>query len=314
MNQVNGGKNGLSRTEQQLTAHLIQSATNEWWTFAPVNPPLLDRYRKQMIPMWKRSLQVEFIERGLMVSPDKITKAEDYTATKLTLGRAGKTDHIPVTLITPRRDTLRTMVVLAHPNGRAGYVNADGTPKGLARQLIDRNIAVILVDLLQTGEAIDATADAKRDYAKNFFTTYNRTDVQERVQDLVTVCAFAQTHGKGRTVVLNGAGRTGLWALLAAPASDALVADCAQFDSTSDEGFLAHDVFAPGLRKLGGFEGVAAINTGNPLLLHNVSDKFTTSYLKRVYKGMHVPESFRTETAALDDEKLAAWIAGLKAR
>jgi hypothetical protein len=173
---------------------------------------------------------------------------------------------------------------------------------------------VVLVDLFQTGGNNDPAADAKRDYTKNFFTGYNRTDLQERVQDLVTVCAFAQTHGKGRTVVLNGAGRAGLWALLAAPASDALIADCAQFDSTSDEGFLARDIFSPGLRKLGGFEGVAAINTGNPLLLHNVSDKFTTGYLKLVYKKMRVPDNFREETAALDDEKLATWVAGLKPR
>ena len=301
-------------TEQQLAAYLIQSATNDWWTFAPVNPPILERYRKQMIPMWKRSLQVEFVERGLMVLPDKITKAENYTATKLTLGRAGRADRLPVTLITPRRDTLRTIAVLAHPDGRAGYVNAEGAPKGLAKQLLDRNIAVLLVDLFQTGANHDPAADAPRDYTKNFFTGYNRTDVQERVQDLVTACAFAQTHGQGRTVVLNGTGRAGLWALLAAPACDALVADCAQFDSTSDESFLARDIFSPGLRKLGGFEGVAAISTGHPLLLHNVSERFSTRYLKRVYQGMHVPENFREETAALDDEKLASWIAGLKTR
>jgi dienelactone hydrolase len=301
-------------TEEQLTAYLIRSATNELWTYAPVNPPLLERYRKQMIPAWKRSLQVEFIERGLMVLPGKITKAEDYTSTKLTLGRTGRGDRVPVTLITPRRDTLRTMIVLAYPDGRAAYLNADGSPRGLARKLLDKNLAVLLVDAFLTGESADAAADKKRDYAKEFFTTYNRTDVQERVQDLVTACAFAQSHSKGRSVVLCGFGRAGLWAMLAAPAADAVVADCAQFDATSDQSFLAHDIFSPGLRKLGGFEGVAAINTGNPLLLHNTGDKFTTSYLQKVYKGMHVPELFRQEIAALSEEEIAKWVADLKPR
>ena len=302
-------------TEEQLTQYLIKNTTNEWWTYAPVNPPLLERYRKQMIPAWKRSLQVEFIERGLMVQPGKITKAQDYTATKLTLGRAGRGDKIHVTLLTPRRDTLRTMVVLAHPDGRAAYLDAGGEPKGLARKLLEKNLAVLLVDTFLTGEAAEAAADKKRDYAKDFYTTYNRTEVQERVQDLGTACAFAQTHSKGRThLVICGTGRAGLWAMLAAPACDALVADCAQFDSTSDQSFLARDVFAPGLRKLGGFEGVAAINTGNPLLLHNAGDKFTTSYLKHVYKKMHVPELLRAETAAASDDKIAEWVADLKPR
>ena len=299
-------------TEEQLTAYLIQNITNEWWKYAPVNPPLLERYRKQMLPAWKRSLQVEFVERGLMVQPDKITKAESYTATKLTLGRTGRGDRVPVTLITPRRDTLRLMVVLAHPEGRSAFAN--GTePRGLARRLIDKNIAVLLVDTFQTGEATNRAA-AKRDYAKDFFTTYNRTDLQERVQDLVTACAFASSHSKGRKVVLCGVGRAGLWATLAAPAADTLIADCAQFDSTDDRNLLAPDLFSPGLRKLGAFEGVAAISATNPLLLHNTGEKFTTSFLRMVYRGMHVPELYREERAVLSDDQIVDWVSQLRVR
>ena len=304
---------GDSVTEEQLTQYLIKSATNEWWTYAPVNPPLLERYRRQMLPAWKRTMQVEFIERGLMVQPDKVTKAQDYTATKLALGRTDRGDRIPVTLITPRRDTLRLMVVMAHPDGQRGFLGNDGAPKGLARKLIDRNLAVLLVDTFQTGSASNAAP--KRDYfSSNFFTTYNRTDVQERVQDLVTACAFAQTHGKGRRVAMYGHGRAGLWAWLASPAGDALAADCAQFDSTNDGNFLAQDLFAPGLRRIGAFEGIAAINTTHPLLLHNTGDKFTTSFLRKVYRGMHVPDAFRQEPGVLSEDEVADWLAKLQVR
>lgn len=299
-------------TEEQLTRYLITTATNDWWTYAPINPPLLERYRRQMLTAWKRTLQVEFIERGLMVLPGRITKAEDYTSTTLALGRVGKGDRIPATLITPRRDTLRLMAVLAHPDGQRAFLNADGSPKGLARKLIDKNLAVLMFDSFQTGGATNA--GPKRDYKANFFTTYNRTDIQERVQDLVTVCAFAQTHGKGRKVALCGLGRAGLWTMLAAPASDALAADCAEFDSSDDRNFLAQDLFAPGLRKIGGFEGVAAINTTHPLLLHNTGEKFSTAYLNKVYRGMHVPEAFRQEKASLNEDAIVDWLSNLQVR
>jgi dienelactone hydrolase len=294
-------------TQQQLTAYHTQAATNHWWTSAPINPPLLERYRKETVPAWKRSLQVEFVERGLMVQPEKITKAQDYTATRMLLGRAGKGDKLQAMLITPRRDALRTMVVLAHPEGRAAFLDAKDEPKGLARKLIDRGLAVLLLDTFQP----DGRA---RDYGANFFTTYNRTEVQERVQDLVTACAFAQAHSKGRRVALYGAGRAGLWAMLAAPASDALVADCSGFDSTDDRNLLAADLFSPGLRKLGAFEGVASINAGNPLLLFNTGDRFTTSFLRKVYRGMHVPERFREEKVALTDDEISQWIAEMPGR
>ena len=297
-------------TEEQLTDYLIHSATNEWWTYAPINPPLLERYRQQMLPAWKHTLQADFIERGLGALPEKITKETDYTLTRLTLTRAGKGDRVPVTAITPRRDTLRLMTVLAHPEGQAAFLDAHGAPRGLARRLLDQNIAVLLVDTFGTG----ATHAKPRDYFADFYTTYNRTEVQERVQDLVTACAFARTHSKDRRVILCGTGRAGLWAMLAAPASDALVADCAQFDSTTDQSFLAPDIFSPGLRKIGGFEGVAAISATNPLLLHNVGDKFSTSFLRKVYRGMHVPERYRQETAALDAGEIATWISKLQAR
>jgi len=300
-------------TEEQLTEYLIKSATNDWWTYAPINPPLLDRYRGQMLPAWKRSLQVEFIERGLMVEPENITKGLDYNATKLTIGRLGKADKIPVTLITPRRDTLRTMVLLAHPDGRGAFLEKDGTPKGLARKLLDKNLAVLLIDTFLTGELAEPGVKP-RNYFTELFTTYNRTDVQQRVQDLITACAFGQTHGKGRRVVLCGLGRAGLWAMLAAPASDGLVADCAQFDSTDDRNLLAPDLFSPGLRKLGAFEGVATISATNPLLLHNVGDKFTTGFISRVYQKMHVPERYRQEPASLNDDRIADWISQLPAR
>jgi len=300
-------------TEERLIDYLMKSAVNERQTYAPVNPPLLERYRRQMVPAWKRTLQVEFIERGLMVQPERITKGENYTATRLTLGRTGRGDRVPATLITPRRDTMKLMAVLAHPDGQRAFLDADGKPAGLASQLIEKNLAVLLVDFFQTTGNTNATAP-KRDYFSNFFTTYNRTDVQERVQDLVTACAFAQTHGKGRRVALCGLGRAGLWALLAAPASDALVADCAQFDSSDDRNFLARDLFAPGLRKIGAFEGIAAINTTHPLLLHNTGGKFTTEFLRHVYRGMHVPEAYREEKEALSEEKIAEWLADLKVR
>jgi dienelactone hydrolase len=301
-------------TEEQLTAYLIRSATNDLWSRKPINPVLMAQYRKQMLPAWKRSLQIDSTERALNVEPGRITKLNDCTVTRLALGRSGRGDRVPVVMITPRRDPLRTLAVLAHPDGKSAYLDADGAPKGLARELISKEIAVLLVDTFLTGELADDKAAEARDYFTNFFTTYNRTDVQERVQDIVTVCSFAQAHSKGRRVVLCGSGRAGLWTLLAAPVADAVAADCVQLNSTDDRELLARDLFTPGLRKLGAFEGVPLIAGVNPLLVHNTGGKFTTNYLTAVYKGMHVPEKLRAETAKLDDSAVAKWISELRLR
>src|SRR5439155_7586170 len=69
----------------------------------------------------------------------------------------------------------------------------------LSTLLLDRGYTVILACASSAGERADQFAD--------FYTTYNRTEVQERVRDLVRVCAFARGYHKVREVILCGLGR-----------------------------------------------------------------------------------------------------------
>ena len=215
-------------------------------------------------------------------------------------------------MFTPAKDELRVITVLAHPDGKKAHLNSEGLPTGVAKELLARNQSVVLLDTFLTGELADETAAGARKQTSGFFTVYNRTDVQERVQDLVTACAFAQTHGKGRHVVLCGSGRAGLWALLAAPAADAVVADCAQLDVRSDRALMEQDLFAPGLRKLGAFEAAPVLAAPNSLLIHNTGDAFSTDWITSAYASAKKTGALRRETKALDAVAQAEWIAQLK--
>src|SRR5258705_3525412 len=171
--------------------------------------------------------------------------------------------------ISPEKDAYRVLALLVHPKGKAAYLDESGAPKGLAKELLDRNHPVLLVDTFLTGELADENASAARKHLTSFFSTYNRTDLQERVQDLITTCAIGQAHGKGRRAVICGQGGAGLWALLAAPAASGVVADCDALDESNDQALLKQELFSPGLRKIGGFQRAAALATPNPLLAYN---------------------------------------------
>ena len=108
-----------------------------------------------------------------------------------------------------------------------------------------------------------------------FFTTYNRTLLQERARDLVSICKETQNmESKKARVILCGSGRAGLWCLLAAPAADAVVADCDQVDVFKDDNLLAPDLFCPGIRNVDTFMGAAILAAPHPLLMHNLSSRF----------------------------------------
>jgi hypothetical protein len=153
------------------------------------------------------------------------------------------------------------------------------------------------------------------DQFKDFFTTYNRTLSQKRVRDLTTLCAIVRGFGRGKVtpvnVVLCGDGRAGLWALLAAPAADAVVADCAGMDTTDDQAFLAPDIFCPSLRAMGGFETGAILAAPNPLLLHNTGQAFTTDQIGRSYRALRSAKKLRVDTSPLDQDALLNWLARL---
>jgi len=79
----------------------------------------------------------------------------------------------------------------------------------------------------------------------------------------VNTCSIAQTadprpHRTFR-VVLLGTGVAGLWALLAAPAADVVVADVNNMDISDDQTLLDFNLFTPGLRNIGSFEGAALL-------------------------------------------------------
>ena len=296
-------------TEDQLVQNLISQYQRAWQEPLPINPPLLERHKQLWLPAWKHTLQAAFVQQGLLVQAQKMRKFPDYNLTELALGRAGQGDRLPAVLLTPRRDTAHTVVILAHPQGKSAFLDASSAPTGLAKDLLARGLSVLTADLFLTGELADARAAANRRCFTNFFTTYNRTDCQERVQDLVTLSAYAQSRSRDTRVILCGAGRAGLWALLAAPAADAVIADCDALDTSRDDALLAPDLFVPGLRRLGGWEGAALLGAPNPLLLHDTGKAFATASLRRVYEANHIPQRYREEPARLPDTAVADWAA-----
>jgi dienelactone hydrolase len=272
------------------------------------DPPRIGEYRSIWLPAWRRALQVSVPGDDLIATVGAARAEPGALRRDLALGRRGRGDRVPAILLLPEKGAPRSAVVVAHPRGRAAYLDDRGHAVGLARLLVAHRMAVVLLDAFQTGELEDAGAAGVRDHGAEFFTTYNRTDAQERIQDLITACAYARGQTSSRRVFLCGEGRAGLWALLAAPAADLVVADCDAIDSASDETLLARDLLVPSLKRLGGFEGVALLAAPNPLFLHNTGTKFGTAMLRKVYEGMEAGGRYREQPTQAAEGEIALWL------
>jgi hypothetical protein len=193
-------------------------------------------------------------------------------------------------------------VVLVSSDGATRYLSDVGAPLGLAQRLLDQGFAVVL--------AAEPVGDPSPDQSSLFYTTYNRTFLQKRVRDLVRICQGIRT-GNTNTcrVVLAGSGAGGLWCLLAAPAADAVIADCDQVDAANDDSLLAPSLYCPGIRNIDTFEGAPILASPHPLLLHNAATNFSTGHLDSCYRTLRAGLRLRIEHRLLDDEEIATWIA-----
>ncbi len=199
------------------------------------------------------------------------------------LSRAGRRDQVPALWIEPPTWDGR-VVVCVSDRGQGDFARSagDGRLQAVAARALTRGAALLLVDVLLTGESATAASEAPRlpvdtkrhERFSGYTYGYNRTLLAERVHDVLTAVAHARANETTRAVHLIGAGEGGLWCLLAtAIASDAIGAVFAERPSFhfAEIADVNDPRFFPGGLKYGDWEAFAAACAPVPLWLVGAS-------------------------------------------
>jgi dienelactone hydrolase len=224
---------------------------------------------------------------------------------KWLVARAGAGDWVPAVWL--GAPAAPTVTLLLWPDGKAAL----GTPAGaaLAKSLIASGRSVFAPDLFGIGEHVlpKGTKTERNDTAK-FFDTYNRTDVQERVQDVLTSIAFLRSRGVQR-IELVGSGDAGGWALLAAAVAGGDVDRVVAFGMDSNSGDSAYGLrnLVPGLFRIGGLSTAAALTAPAPLLIVGSDPAFAGRRLPGAFAAAGASASFRRVQRAAP-EAIVRWL------
>lgn len=279
--------------EAEFAAAWIKARERTLAGLRPTDPVTFTNFARALNVVWRRTLQLDG-------SQNSVVPAGAF-------GRPGKGDRIEKTLLMPQLEGwLDAVVVVAHPDGRAA-VAPGGKWHAAAARMVGLGHAVLAFDAFQTGPRRSQEV-LSRPLFTNFFTTYNRTPLQERVQDVLTVCAYAKRAVQARRIILVGEGEAGLWVLLGGGLADSVIADANGLDTSNDDALLESTRFFPGARMLGGLDTPAAMQAPKPLVIHNTAGRFDTSWVTDAYKAVEKPDRLAIQKEGAESESLMRWI------
>jgi dienelactone hydrolase len=289
-----------AKTQSQFVEERIESRRAQLAALRPHDTVALARFREILGPALRHAVAAEspgadeVLEAPLLPGPQA-------GARDLVVGRRGRGDRVALRLWAARRETGRATLVV-HPDGIEGVSAHEAT---LVEPLRRGGHQVAAVDAFNTGRA-----RAPRDTSDRFFTTYNRTDDSNRVQDILTALVWLRHEPGVREVSLVGLERAGLWCLLAqglAPGLHAVVADADAFATGSDEAYLDR-ISIPLFRSVGGFETALMLGLGTRLRVHDTGAAFETAAVEASARATGTARGFQVTRETLTDADLVAWL------
>jgi len=304
-----------AKNRKTLEAHLIAAARKQRDALLPKQPDDLPRFRETLGVAYRHAILAEMPKQEEL-AVERLGQATvgDVMVLRLLLGRKGRGDRVPAILYEGKAVLERPpAIVVVHPQGKAGLIDpTTGKPGDLLSRLLGTGQAVLAIDPYLTGEFHSPFAETKQTRDKKFFTTYNRTLLVQRVQDILTGVACASGSGRPAPPTVVGVGDAGAWCLLAAPflpEGCSVVADLAGLGGDDDPRWQA-DLFTPCLLKAGAPWTAVALAAPRRLLLHGVGAALDTKPMRAAYRAAGAADKLRIERDAPGPQALTRWLAG----
>jgi hypothetical protein len=313
-------------TRQALTARMEQQAEDQIRKLHPRDGSSLaeaqDFFREALT--LSTLVSIPAAEQILSEKTDELNYRQAGEGELLVIGREGKGDRVPAVLLLPRKpDPAAVPVLIVHPEGTAWVLSAEESGGSLVQEMLARGVPMMGIDAFQTGRAKSSrdVAGAGR-YAERFFTTYNRTDAANRIQDILTAIAYLRGRLNTAEIKVVGLGEAGVWSLFARALAGGpihLAADMAQFETDSDAAYLDR-FFIPGLRKAGDFRAALTLLPSLPpestakTLLYNTSGSFPSDWAQASFQAAGAGEQLDVRPTPVADAELLEWLAPRRAR
>jgi len=297
-----------ARLKQYMINTSRQRVEDDW----PIDQASLQTFRNIYGTVYEHTLSVD--QRGEIAGHrEGQYRGAGFRATDLMISRVGKRDWIPAVYYEPNQK-VRVADVVVSPGGKADLVEPDGvTPVELIRELLANGHAVLAIDAFKTGEhVLIEGAQTQRDEHFQYFTTFNKTDAQERVQDIITAARYLRADQMIPGVNVIGLKEAGLWAVMAGGSTGdvhKIAALEVEVPATDDQAMAIE--FVPGLLRIGGINTAAALTAPTPLLINysqSNQGNLNTAGIQKIYDIAGVSQAFQLRQNVLSGRDVVSWL------
>jgi len=301
-------------TGEKLIENIVVASKRQLDAGGPANPKELAAFRDRMGPALSHTLNV--CQPGPGEVEGKSTGVEEgqgFGMEKFLVGRRSVGDQIPSLLFESEKPRAKgPCVLLVHSSGKGALVDErQGLPGESVQALLAKGMRVLAIDAFLTGEYQTAGGQVGRNLnGITHWTTYNRTDHAERVQDILTAIAFLTSCSKVSDIHLVGLGRAGVWSMLARALTGSVsrtVIDADRFDNDSDEAWSG-ELYVPGIRRCGDVTTAGILVAPAPMMVMNTGKKFSASATARAYRAVGEPRLLRLREEPVPPKAIANYL------
>jgi hypothetical protein len=290
---------GKSAPGMVTQSELIQSwkaHQRQWWHDALTSGAAgTAGFRRGFAKFWNHTLQLEqmVLKPTIVVEPPKTAGPQ-----LVRIQQAGDTNEISAWLwksggITP-----------AHPSRFIILVGAENeTESPFVRAALEGGAVVLQLRRY--------SSMPEGDLFKDFYSVYNRTPLQRRVQDLALVCAASKTLSRSAKIILVGVGQGGVAALMAGSFADAVAADGHSLGLDDEEAWLKNDRFCPGILSVGGIEGAIIMACPRPVLVYQAPELQHGEQIRTIYRRARAKGRIQIEAGPLESDVLVQRVLAL---
>jgi hypothetical protein len=162
-----------------------------------------------------------------------------------------------------------------------------------------------------TGETQDAKPMAVNQRYAGYTFGYNRPLLANRVHDILTAVAYAQSYDGAKKVHLAGFDKAGPWVLLArALCGDTVARTAADLNRFrfEDVRTTADEMMLPGALKYGGLPALAALSAPAELSVYNHQGTGLSRWLEPAYQAAGAADRLQRSADKIAPEQVVDWL------